>query len=332
MAKRETIRWKSIELRCERRLSAGLVHHRLPALSRDGRWVAFAALGGLDATWVVTDRRGRVARTFDGPADGGAAFGEGDALAFGRRAGQVAEIWLTPSLAASPVRLLGGDGRVYREPAWSPDGAQLAFAVAEAPDARAHLELLEVSTGARRVLTSDALRSDARPAFSPDGSELFFEGAVDGDVAIWALALDPAAPSKVERVTPTDVVSRRPAPLSRELVVIERPQHDGGASHLVLFDRRTVRERDLTPDGSDQREPSLTRGKSGKLKLAYVAPSSAAEGEPRRLDVFTARLRGLAVGDQPPLPDVVEVPPTHAAPGEHEHEHSPARDEPSTTA
>jgi len=311
MAKRDGVRWKSIELKGERRLTAGLVHHRWPALARDGQFVAFAAFGGFDATWVVTDRRGRVARTFDGPADGGAAFGEGGALAFGRRAGQVAEIWFAPSLLASPVRLLGGDGRVYREPAWSPDGTLLAFAVADDEKAPAHLEILGLSTGVRRVLTNDGRRSDGHPAFSPDGAEVFYDATEGADVAVWAIKLDGGT---FERVTPSESVSRRAAPLSCELVVCER-QLDN-ATRLVLVDRRTVRERDLTPDGSDQREPCALRSKTGKFKLAYVALTAQENGEPRRLDVCTARLRGVQLDDRPPLPDVVEVTPVAEAPPE----------------
>ncbi len=63
MGKLAGVRWKSIELKDERRLTAGLVHHRWPAWSPDGRWLAFAVASGVEATWVVTDRRGRVARS-----------------------------------------------------------------------------------------------------------------------------------------------------------------------------------------------------------------------------------------------------------------------------
>src|SRR5438874_713256 len=175
------VRWKSIALKDERRLTAGLVHHRWPAFSRDGQWLAFAASSGHDATWVLTDRRGRVARTLDGPADGGASFGpahDSSPLAFGRRAGATSEIWLMPGGGAPPVRLLGGDGRLYREPAWSPDGASLAFS--GSGDGRASLWSLTLSTGERKTLTADPLRSDGRPAFSPEGDVLYFEGAAEG--------------------------------------------------------------------------------------------------------------------------------------------------------
>ncbi len=215
---------------------------------------------------------------------------------------------MTPGGGAPPVRLLGGDGRLYREPAFSPDGALLVYAAGEDGSGRTHLELLEIATGARRKLTGDPHRSDGRPAFSPDGNEIYFEAELtgEGDTGIFALNL---LRDELTRVTATGAISRRPAPLSHSLVVVER-HLDGakGATHLVLVDRHAVRERDLTAEGAEHREPAALRGKNGKFRLAYTALTAAAEGEPRRFDVCTARLKGLQLADAESLPDTVEVP------------------------
>src|SRR2546423_317126 len=55
--------WRSVELAEEERLTAGVVHHRSPCWSADGKWLAFIA----ETAWVMVDRRGRVARVFEGP-------------------------------------------------------------------------------------------------------------------------------------------------------------------------------------------------------------------------------------------------------------------------
>jgi hypothetical protein len=298
--------WKSIALRAERRLTAGLVHHRWPAWSADGELLAFAVGDGADAPWVICDRRGRVARVLAGPADGGASFGPDGAFAFGRRAGATGEIWMTPGGSVPPVRLLGGDGRLYREPAFSPDGATLAFAYGEEPDGPTRIHAVELASGKRRALTADRARSDGRPAFSPDGRELFFEGTAGSDVAVYALDL---SRNEVTRVTPTDTVSRRPAPLSHDLVVVER-LGDEGRTRLVLIDRRAVRERFLDGETeSERREPAAFRNKRGRARLAYVALIDPGNGEPRRFDVCTARVKGVVVGgEEEAQPSTVEVP------------------------
>jgi dipeptidyl aminopeptidase/acylaminoacyl peptidase len=197
------------------------------------------------------------------------------------------------------VRLLGGDGRLYREPAWSPDGARMAFACADEAGGRTHLELLDISTGARRLLTADPERSDGRPAFSPDGNQLFFEGAAAGDVAVYGLDLDA---NQLARVTERGRVSRRPAPLSGDLVVVEQLVDEKGPMRLVLVDRLGVRERPLAHDdaadaghGDEQREPSAHITRRGKVRLAYTALVGGNAGEPRRFDVCVARLKGVSL-------------------------------------
>jgi dipeptidyl aminopeptidase/acylaminoacyl peptidase len=285
-------KWKSISLGGARRLTAGGVHHRAPAWSSDGQWLAFVAGDGLEAAWVIADRKGRVARVIAGPADGGASFAPDGALAFGRGG---SEIWLAPPGGAPLVRLLGGDGKGYREPAFSPDGTQLAFTLADG--ARAHLGLLEISSGKRRPLTADPARIDGHPAFSPDGEELFFDGASgDGAVGVFAMAL---ATSEIERVTANGALSRRPAPLTRELFVVER--HEEGSVRPVLVDRRRARERELLDD--EAAEFCVHRSKKGRVRLAFVATRS------NHREIYVARMHGVNAVDQERLPTVVEVPP-----------------------
>jgi hypothetical protein len=318
MAKRATVRWKSVGIKEEERLTAGLVHHRAPAWSADGRWLAMS-VGDHEPAWIVVDRRGRVARAFSGVADGGASFAPDGALAFGRKVGPGAEVWLAATPASPPVRLLGGDGRVYRHPAFAPDGTHLAFACAESPDAPARLFLLELATGARVELPHDPARSDGWPAFSPDGTHLFFDGALpDGEMGIFALDPERRDALRVPVVAP----SRHPAPLSSDLLIVERPL--GEASQLVLVDRREGRERELTADEPrlvELREPSVCRSRTGKLKLAFAAVVRE-DGALRRFDVMSARLKGLALdGAVETEPD--ETPET-AEEGETAEEHAPA--------
>jgi len=291
MAKRATFRWKSISIKEEERLTAGLVHHRAPAWSADGRWLA-TRVGDHEPAWVVIDRRGRLARTFSGVAEGGASFAPDGALAFGRDVGTGVEIWLAATPASPPVRLLGGDGRIYRHPAFAPDGLHLAFACADEPGAPMRLYMLELATGARIELPHDPHRSDGWPAFSPDGASLFFEGILsDGEVGCWMLGPERRDAERVHVAAP----SRHPAPLSSELLVVERPLVSG--SQLVVIDREANRERELLLDDgrwTDLRDPSACRSRSGKLKLAFSAVLRE-DGVLRRHDVCVGRLKGLSL-------------------------------------
>ena len=274
-----------------KRLTSGLAHHRWPVLSADGERLAFAIGDGYEQCWVVTDRKGRIGRIFEGPADGGASFGKDGSFAFGRKVGNAAEIWFAPTAAAASVRLLGGDGKTYQGPALSPDGSTLAFTCDEEGRGNLTLQLLDIASGKRRRITSDGYGSAGRPAFAATG-ELYFDGATQGRLGIYRLDVGHSEPV---RVSPVDVSYRRPAPLGHGLMLAEKHVEGKGAVRLVLLNEATGQETKLS-DLEEAREPSCVVIE-GKAKVAFVALAEASDGEPRRFDVHTARLRGLPERD-----------------------------------
>src|SRR5690349_18666406 len=99
MPNKSSVRWKAVGLKEEERLTAGLVPHRWPAWSIDGRWLA-VAVGDHDRAWAILDRRGRLARVFGGLAGEGASFAPDGAIAFTRALGDGSEIWLATTPAS----------------------------------------------------------------------------------------------------------------------------------------------------------------------------------------------------------------------------------------
>ncbi len=299
MGRSDKPRYGKLALEDEERLTAGIAHHRGPAWSRDGRTLAFSVGAERDASYVVTDRRGRIARTLEGPACGAPAFSPGGAVAFTRRFGATREIWLSAGGDAPAVRLLGGDGSSYFDPAFSPDGATLACAV-EPPKGRSHLMLLDVASGHRSTLGSSEGRADSRPAFSPLGDELIFEGASAGSVpgmadhALYALHL---VQNQLARLTTSEERAGRPTVIDAGLVVYERtPANDATAqAALALLDRRRGRSHTIVDDALRRADPACFVDEEGKVKLAYVVllGPKVATGLPR-YELYTARLRGVS--------------------------------------
>ncbi|MCG8467618.1 MAG: hypothetical protein MJB57_05320, partial [Gemmatimonadetes bacterium] len=75
----------------------------------------------------------------------------------------------------------------HSQPSWSPDGSAIAYAADVDLDFDIHL--LELDSRASRRLTNDP-GLDLRPRFSPDGSRILFTTGRDGTFDLWSYDLD----------------------------------------------------------------------------------------------------------------------------------------------
>lgn len=313
---------RTLKLRRVRRITAGLVHHRAPTFSGDGRFVASRLGEGPDSYWVVVDRKGRVARVLEGPAEGGASFAPDGSLAYGRQVGATTEIWQLPSLSAlgamvgagcggaaegaAPRRMLGGDGRLYCDPAYSPDGRFLCYTADDGQDGVARkLWLYDLLQDEHKILVSALDKGEAlirHPAWSPRGDCVYFEASVSDGSAIYVWHLGTSAVDCL-----TEPGYRRPAPLGDGLVLGERVLAASSAndeSELVLIDHRRHSRpgHRNAPTGEDvqileliaqgARDPAVVLRRKTML-LAWAMPGRAAPQEPSRFDLHIAELDGL---------------------------------------
>ena len=88
----------------------------------------------------------------------------------------------------SNVRRLTKDPSVDTSPAWSPDGAQIAF-VREDSDGNQDIWLMNADGTKPHRLTTDAGR-DVSPTWSPDGQEIAFVTSREGGTNIWLMEID----------------------------------------------------------------------------------------------------------------------------------------------
>lgn len=314
---------QTLRLRRVRRITAGLVHHRAPVWSSSGRHIASHLGEGHDSCWVVSDRKGRIARVLEGPVDGTASFAPDGSLAYGRQVGATSEIWIVPSGGAAPRRLLGGDGRLYRDPAFSPDGRLLCYAADDGPASRHEpslkLWLLDLARDEARVLveglTEEGLQGPARlahPAWSQSGDTVYFE-AIHGDHSQIYRVDVPAsgAPGFGSRAVPerlTERGYRRPAPLASGLILCEQasvdPAGDGASALVVLDHRNRYRQRHRPPQEQQRGEPQILPligmcardpavvWRKKEVLVVWAMPSRAAPDEPSRYDLHVAELLG----------------------------------------
>jgi len=185
-----------------------------PALSPDGTRVVFSGeRAGRRGLWLAELAGGAprllsqttIADGFDGQ---GAWSLDGRRVAFSRAVVRVegdgvtgwSEIALL-DLASGAARSLGIEGLPepdVRDPAWSPDGARIAFVAAWARDGDGgRVWTVPVKGGRATPLTPEGIGALA-PAFSPDGSRLaFLAPDSTGRVQVWVQAIGAAAASSI---------------------------------------------------------------------------------------------------------------------------------------
>jgi hypothetical protein len=317
MAKEQASRLKDTRVRSVRRLTAGFLHHGAPVWSPDGHMLCFTLGQGPDSHWLLTDRKGRATRVLPGPVVGGASVAPDHRVAYGRQVGATAEIWLLPAIDAQPQPLLGGDGRLYRDPAFSPDGRWLCYAADDGPsESPLRLWLMELSRGEHSLLVAEppAIAGGGEgpvraghPAWSADSEYIFFELAQGEKTAV---AVVEVASRRVQPLTQPGFSS--PAPVAAGLLCVERSEPDGrcdicllqyraprpsaadaAATEAPVAARFKVRTVPLSGVSAGAREPAAAVGRKGVVHLAWVAPGRTRGGEPQRYDVHSGRLARL---------------------------------------
>jgi Tol biopolymer transport system component len=135
----------------------------------------------------------------DGPADFSPVFSsDGETIAFVRNVGGKDDIYLVGADGSGLRRLTSASGPEI-QPAWSPDGSQLAYTASNPGDGNQAIHVINADgTGDRAVV--DGPGSESAPVWSPSGEKLAFaREAADSDVAdLWLTSFDD---SQEERLT-----------------------------------------------------------------------------------------------------------------------------------
>lgn len=299
---------RDLELRKTRRLTAGQLHHRLPSFSPDGKLILHALGSGSESHWHLSDRKGRVARVLAGPALGRGTISIDGSIAYGRQVGATCEIWLLAAGDNEPRRLFGGDGRLYRDPTFSPDGGKLAFLADEgSQDSQLRLWIYDLAEGKRELLLGSLPGHKSaqllHPVWAPQGDSVFVEAHLENGPAVFELVIGTG-----QIVARTEPGYASPAPLARGLLLAEhRP--DAGQSELVLLAYPPCadkpRQAVLLDSKAGGREPAAVWDKKGEVHVVF-SMATPHDGEPQRSDLHIAllsklprRLQKLSDGDEP---------------------------------
>lgn len=198
----------------ERRLTTGPEDERAPAVSPDGRWVAFySGRSGFQDIWVVSAEGGSPRQlTKRAMADDDFRFEpvwspDGSTIAYVSNASEYwsDDLWLV-EVASGTSRQLSKNLMASTSPSWSADGARLALMSTSKRgywyEDLADLSIVDVATGAERIVpmqihASDWLHSQ-RVVWTDGDRTILFPYLQRGDFDLWAV---PAAGGVATRVT-----------------------------------------------------------------------------------------------------------------------------------
>jgi hypothetical protein len=132
---------------------------------------------------------------------------DGSSIAFSGSAGGLSDLYIY-DVDRNAVRRLTDDRFADLQPAWSPDGNNIAFATdrgeAAALETLQHntmrIGMIDVATGAVRMLPLFSAARHINPQFSPNGRDLFFLADPDGFRDLYRARLDSGELFRVSRL------------------------------------------------------------------------------------------------------------------------------------
>jgi Tol biopolymer transport system component/imidazolonepropionase-like amidohydrolase len=242
-------RMRDVDARAPR-IARGIVG---PAISPDGRRIAFVALGDL---YVSTDGAAPRNLTRDAALDADPAWspdGRHLVWASDRAGGSLLDLWLYDTVTDESRRLTR-EATSAMAPAWSPDGRQVAFLDVDGIWRAASVAVVEVASGAVRTIHPQTFGPGA-PTWSGDGRHVLFA------------ALQPYATRFREGTNQVRSVPIDGGPARWHVIT----------PHLSI-DSRVGAGPVISPDGR-----TMAVVYEGQLTVVAVAPDGTPIGPPRRV-------------------------------------------------
>ena len=114
-------------------------------------------------------------------------------------------IWVSDAAGREPRTFTRDSGLQY-QPAWSPDGTQIAFVAGDGPGTYEIYVMAVDAARIRRLTANDSL--EFLPAWSPNGRRIAFTSDRTGDYEIWVMQADGSDPRQLTHAPGLDT---RPA-------------------------------------------------------------------------------------------------------------------------
>jgi Tol biopolymer transport system component len=192
--------------------------------------------------------------------------------------------------ALAPV---GSSAEGAKDPSYSADGSQIAFAAGWEPPGSSteeHIFVMSASGEEMHQVTKQPGVEDDDPGFSPSGTRIVFDRTdpETHDTQIYAINADGSEPTQLTSEPNADNVSPRFSPDGKHIVYdskdgIDEISPDGSGRHLLVSDRGRVKayEADFSPTGKLITFVQATT-KKGAVLIAKANGTDARRISPRQ--------------------------------------------------
>ncbi len=169
-------------------------NNAFPTWSPDGQQIAFVHSGEL---WVMNSVDGSDAHPLTtGAEDTRPTWSTSGQIAYQRTASGTREIWTVAADASAGAEvLISADKGGGRQPSWSPDGSQIAFATVI--DGAIRIAVADAGGANRTTVTTGAICPCQFPTWSPDGGQIAFSAGVSKKEQIYVVSASGGTPKRI---------------------------------------------------------------------------------------------------------------------------------------